>query len=426
MEASREPTVICKPALDHREYCHLRLGPRGELTAVLISDPETDKAAAAMDVGVGHSSDPASLPGLAHFCEHMLFLGTDKYPEEGSYQAFVSEHGGACNAFTGYENTNYHFDVNPAALPEALDRFAQFFVAPRFTESATRRELHAVDAEHAKNAQGDAWRLMQLLKSCAAPGHPFAKFGTGNLATLRDGAEGGGTERGIDLREALRAFHATHYHATAMRLVILGRESLGELQAMCARFFGDTPLQPPAVPLSDAASAVAAAAGPSAAHGTPYGAAELRRGVQAVPVGEQRTLTLTWPLPPLRPLWRSSCMPEGLPLAVPELDSCASLRTRLGRSGRIWIWGASATTRERGRPTERPATASEMLEIASSKVADCTAFDPPGANRTGWWVIYWGTRGQGRCSLCSRPRAGPMGCVPARVTMPTPASASSK
>ena len=50
MEASREPTVICKPALDHREYCHLRLGPRGELTAVLISDPEPDKAAAAMDV----------------------------------------------------------------------------------------------------------------------------------------------------------------------------------------------------------------------------------------------------------------------------------------------------------------------------------------------------------------------------------------
>ena len=72
METSREPAVICKPALDHREYCHLRLGPRGELMAVLISDPETDKAAAAMDVGVGHSSDAASLPGLAHFnfCEH--------------------------------------------------------------------------------------------------------------------------------------------------------------------------------------------------------------------------------------------------------------------------------------------------------------------------------------------------------------------
>ena len=30
-------------------------------------------------------SDPDELPGLAHFCEHMLFLGTKKYPEENEY-----------------------------------------------------------------------------------------------------------------------------------------------------------------------------------------------------------------------------------------------------------------------------------------------------------------------------------------------------
>eukprot|EP00965_Chrysotila_dentata_P243415 6205400-Pleurochrysis_carterae.AAC.1 len=42
---------------------------------LLVSDPEADKAAACMDVSVGHSSDPSDLPGLAHFLEHMLFLG---------------------------------------------------------------------------------------------------------------------------------------------------------------------------------------------------------------------------------------------------------------------------------------------------------------------------------------------------------------
>ena len=42
---------------------------------LLVSDPSTDKAAAAMDVHIGHMSDPPNLPGLAHFCEHMLFLG---------------------------------------------------------------------------------------------------------------------------------------------------------------------------------------------------------------------------------------------------------------------------------------------------------------------------------------------------------------
>ena len=34
----------------------------------------------------GSFKDPVELPGLAHFCEHMLFLGTEKYPEEGKYQ----------------------------------------------------------------------------------------------------------------------------------------------------------------------------------------------------------------------------------------------------------------------------------------------------------------------------------------------------
>ena len=47
---------------------------------------KADQAAAALNVRVGHFSDPDNIPGLAHFCEHMLFLGTDKYPEEGSYQ----------------------------------------------------------------------------------------------------------------------------------------------------------------------------------------------------------------------------------------------------------------------------------------------------------------------------------------------------
>lgn len=37
--------------------------------------------------------DPKDLPGLAHFCEHMLFLGTEKYPVENEYPRFLSEHG---------------------------------------------------------------------------------------------------------------------------------------------------------------------------------------------------------------------------------------------------------------------------------------------------------------------------------------------
>ena len=98
-----------------------------------------------------------------------------------------------------FENTNYYFDVTQPHLHDALDRFAQFFLCPCFTESATSRELKAVDSENAKNLQADNWRLMQLYKSTADPAHPFHKFGTGNLSTLRDRPE---DVVGLELRAA--------------------------------------------------------------------------------------------------------------------------------------------------------------------------------------------------------------------------------
>ena len=57
-------------------------------------------------------SDPADLPGLAHFTEHMLFYASERYPTEDEYSKFVADHGGSTNAYTAGESTNYHFDVN--------------------------------------------------------------------------------------------------------------------------------------------------------------------------------------------------------------------------------------------------------------------------------------------------------------------------
>ncbi|PNH06712.1 Zinc-metallopeptidase, peroxisomal, partial [Tetrabaena socialis] len=71
---------LIKPANDDHTYRHLVLPNR--LRVLLVSDPTTDKAGAAMDVAVGSLSDPDSFPGLAHFTEHMLFYSSEKYPVE--------------------------------------------------------------------------------------------------------------------------------------------------------------------------------------------------------------------------------------------------------------------------------------------------------------------------------------------------------
>lgn len=104
---------IEKPELDDRSYRLIRL-LNNKLEALLVHDPKTDKSSAAMDVHVGHLSDPKDFPGLAHALEHCLFLGTTspscrlisligtkKYPEENDYQKYLSEHSGSSNAFTG-------------------------------------------------------------------------------------------------------------------------------------------------------------------------------------------------------------------------------------------------------------------------------------------------------------------------------------
>ncbi|OQR86396.1 insulin-degrading-like enzyme, metalloprotease family M16A [Achlya hypogyna] len=254
-----------------------------KLTVLLVSDEAAEKAAASLAVGVGHQSDPPNVPGLAHFLEHMLFLGTTKYPDETAYKSYLSAHGGRSNASTSAIGTNYYFDVAPPHLFGALDRFAQFFISPLFTPSATEREMHAVDAENAKNLMDDGRRFYQLSKSLANPAHPFHKFGTGNLTTLRNTP----AALGIDVRAELLAFHARHYSANAMKLVIYGKDDLDTLEEWATALF------------SPIANAPAAADAPPPA--LPYDEAHLGRFVQVVPVRDLRSLELTFPLPSMQP-----------------------------------------------------------------------------------------------------------------------------
>lgn len=241
--------------LDLRSYRAVTLS--NQLQVLLVCDERSDKAAAAMDVAVGHFSDPQELPGLAHFLEHMLFLGTEKYPEEGSYNKFLAENGGHSNAYTSAENTNFHFEMvakgmdpengidaqengEHSTMPrfkEALDRFAQFFTAPLFTESATERELNAVDSEHQKNLQNDGRRMYQLKKTVCNPKHPYHKFGTGSKETLWDTPG----KAGIDTRAQLLEFHKKYYSANLMTLCIIGPCTLDQLQAWVAELFSNIP-----------------------------------------------------------------------------------------------------------------------------------------------------------------------------------------
>ena len=205
---------------DKRAYQSLTL--TNGLQVLLISDADADFAAASLDVAVGSGGDPAERQGLAHFLEHMLFLGTAKYPQPDAYQAFIKENGGSHNAYTSFEHTNYFFTVKPGALEPALDRFAQFFISPLFNEEYVEREKHAVDSEYHARIDNESRRSLDVFKQLVNPAHPFAKFSVGNLETLSSAK--------TPIRDDLIAFYHKYYSAHNMRLVVMGRDSLPQLQ----------------------------------------------------------------------------------------------------------------------------------------------------------------------------------------------------
>ncbi|XP_065349180.1 insulin-degrading enzyme-like [Cloeon dipterum] len=275
---------ITKSQEDKRDYRGLILD--NELRVLLISDPETDKAAAALSVNVGYMSDPNELNGLAHFLEHMLRLGTEKYPRENEYEKFLSEHGGNSDAFTSTEDTIFFFDVAFEHLTIALDIFSQFFKAPLFTEDATDREVQAVNSEYEKNLADDSRRLLQLERSTSIKDHPYSKFSTGNLQTLVEDPK----KNGINVREALLKFHSTYYSSNIMSLVILGKDSLDELQEKAENMFGAIENKRVTLPEWP---------------GHPYGPEQLKKKIRVVPVHDLRLLTISFPIPDMRQHYKS-------------------------------------------------------------------------------------------------------------------------
>eukprot|EP00347_Sterkiella_histriomuscorum_P004511 403360183 len=222
--------LIKKSRSDDRLYRYLRLN--NDLRCLLVSDKDAEKSAACLHVGVGSLHDPPQANGLAHFLEHMLFLGTKKFPSENHYSQFVQGNGGAKNAATGEDYTYYYFDVKNEAFPEAVDIFSQFFKEPLFTETAAEREMQAVDSEYKKNLSEDSRRLFQLEKSVIVrPNSVLNKFSTGGLETLQHD----------NVREELLKFHEDYYSSNIMRLVMVGRDSLDNLEKLAVENFQEVP-----------------------------------------------------------------------------------------------------------------------------------------------------------------------------------------
>ncbi|KAJ8377820.1 hypothetical protein AAFF_G00251390 [Aldrovandia affinis] len=239
------------------------------------------QSAAALCIGVGSFSDPCDLPGLAHFLEHMVFMGSEKYPAENGFDAFLKKHGGSDNASTDCERTIFQFDVQRKHFREALDRWAQFFICPLMIKDAIDREVEAVDSEYQLAKPSDSHRKEMLFGSLARPGHPMGKFCWGNAQTLKHEPR----EKMIDTYQRLREFWERHYSAHYMTLAVQSRESLDTLEEWVREIFSKVPNN--GQPKPDFSGLL-----------DPFDTPVFSKLYRVVPVRKVHALTITWALPP--------------------------------------------------------------------------------------------------------------------------------
>ncbi|KAL6449807.1 AXL1 putative protease AXL1 [Candida maltosa Xu316] len=192
----------------HKSYKFIKLS--NELRAFIISDPSTINSSCAIAVKSGSFNDPIDLNGLAHLCEHMLFMGSSMFPNPNEFFNCLNSLGGNTNAFT----------------------MGEFFKNPLFNEDCLMNEINAVNDEHQLNIVNDGKVLYHGLRLLTNENHPFSRFGTGNKNTLTDKRR---------LRTEVAKYFNENFFAENMMLVIKSNLSLNQLQKLVIAQFSDIP-----------------------------------------------------------------------------------------------------------------------------------------------------------------------------------------
>ena len=199
-----------------------------QMRVLTVSDLRFVKSSCALAVMAGSMANPPEHLGLAHFLEHMLFLGTQEFPDVGEYENYLNQNGGGHNAYTSIDHTNYFFDVAHPAFEGALKRFSRFFVCPTFDENYVEREKQAVHSEHEKNRKDDLRREYRFQQLIIESDHPFSRFSTGDQNTLKK----------VHQKEVMD-FYKKNYSSNLMCLVLMSNKTPEQLHDLAKSFFSD-------------------------------------------------------------------------------------------------------------------------------------------------------------------------------------------
>lgn len=198
------------------------------LRVTLRHMPGLKRSAAALRVAAGSHDVPLAWPGLAHFLEHLLFLGTERFPVQQGLMAYVQGHGGQVNASTRERTTDFFFELPPASFSGGLERLSDMLARPRMNPDDQLREREVLQAEFVAWSQDAAAQQKEALFEGLSAAHPLRGFHAGNRDSL--------PVEEAEFQQALKDFHRQFYRTGQMTLSLVGPQSIEELRVLAEQF----------------------------------------------------------------------------------------------------------------------------------------------------------------------------------------------
>ena len=110
--------------------------------------------------------------GFAHFFEHMMFRGTEKYPAE-IYSDILKKAGADQNAYTTDDYTNYHITFTKDDLEKVIELEADRFQKLSYSEEGFRTEALAVKGEYLKNFANPLSKMFERVSDLMYSQHTY-------------------------------------------------------------------------------------------------------------------------------------------------------------------------------------------------------------------------------------------------------------
>jgi predicted Zn-dependent peptidase len=202
---------------------------RNGLRVVTNNIKDRDSISIGFWVGVGGRYEEDRLKGAAHFLEHILFKGSQKYSCE-EIKMRIEGVGGALNAFTSEEQTCFYAKIPAKHLDQTFDILADMILHPKITLGDVNKEKTVIIEEIKMYHDLPQYFVLELLDGLMWPGHPLGKSLAGTQETVM----------GISNRD-LKSFHKKHYVSENIVVAACGNLKHEKILSLARKKFGKLP-----------------------------------------------------------------------------------------------------------------------------------------------------------------------------------------